>query len=222
MTTVTTTPDSTTLVSPLAAPSMTLEVVVLPVADVDRAIAFYAALGWQLDIDRQVSSQFRVVEFTPPGSATSIIFGTGVSCAAPGSVQGLHLVVSDIEACRTALLQRRVQVGEIFHDAGGVFHHAGTTDRVAGPATEHRSYGSFMALSDPDGNGWIVQEVTQRIPGRITQASYGNEAELAAALRRAAAAHGAHEEHLGHQDRDWPGWYAAFLLREQLGLPLPA
>lgn len=123
--------------------------------------------------------------------------------------------------CRATLVERGVRVGEIFHDATGVFHHAGTADRVPGPAPDRQSYGSFMSMADPDGNEWVVQEITQRIPGRITQATYGTRADLTSALRRAAAAHGAHEERLGHEDANWPEWYADYLLDEQVGQPLP-
>jgi catechol 2,3-dioxygenase-like lactoylglutathione lyase family enzyme len=145
---------------------MRLEVVVIPVADVDRAKAFYAALGWREDADFVGGSDFRVVQFTPPGSPCSIIFGTGVTEAAAGSAQGLHLVVTDIDAVRTELTSRGAQVSEVFHDAGGVFHHGGTAGRAAGPAPNHQSYGSFASFSDPDGNGWLLQEITTRLPGR--------------------------------------------------------
>jgi catechol 2,3-dioxygenase-like lactoylglutathione lyase family enzyme len=145
---------------------MKLEVVVLPVADVDRAKAFYQSLEWRLDADFQTGPDFRVVQLTPPGSACSIIFGTGVTTAAPGSVEGLQLVVFDIDAARDELAAHGVDVSEVFHDAGGVFHHGGTEGRVPGPAPEHADYGSFVSFDDPDGNGWIVQEVKTRLPGR--------------------------------------------------------
>lgn len=145
---------------------MKLEVVVLPVADVDRAKNFYQALGWREDADYDADDDFRVVQLTPPGSACSVIFGTGVTSAAPGSAQGLHLVVTDIDAARAELADNGADVSEVFHDAGGVFHHAGTEARVSGPAPEHRSYGSFASFSDPDGNGWLLQEITSRLPGR--------------------------------------------------------
>jgi catechol 2,3-dioxygenase-like lactoylglutathione lyase family enzyme len=146
---------------------MDLEVVVLPVADVDRAKDFYkTTLGWREDADIAPGEGFREVQMTPPGSACSVIFGTGVTSAPPGSVQGLHLVVDDIEAARTELVGRGAEVSEVFHDAGGVFHHAGTKDRVAGPAPGRDTYGSFAAFSDPDGNGWFLQEITTRLPGR--------------------------------------------------------
>jgi catechol 2,3-dioxygenase-like lactoylglutathione lyase family enzyme len=145
---------------------MKLEVVVLPVSDVDRARDFYVSLGWRLDADFPGPDSFRVVQLTPTGSAASIIFGTGVSAAAPGSVEGLHLVVTDIDAARAELIERGVDVSEVFHDGGGVFHHAGTDGRVAGPDPQGRSYSSFLSFSDPDGNGWIMQQITQRLPGR--------------------------------------------------------
>jgi catechol 2,3-dioxygenase-like lactoylglutathione lyase family enzyme len=146
--------------------AMKLEVVVLPVSDVDRAKGFYEQLGWRLDADLPVGDDFRVVQLTPPCSECSIIFGTGVSSGEPGSVQGLHLVVFDIEAARAELVARGVDVSELFHDAGGVFHHGGTEARVTGPDPEGSDYGSFASFSDPDGNGWVLQEIKQRLPGR--------------------------------------------------------
>lgn len=145
---------------------MRLEVVVVPVTDVDRAKDFYSQLGWRLDADLASGEDFRVVQFTPPGSPASVIFGTGLTSAAPGSAEGLHLVVSDIEAARAELADRGVEVSEVFHDAGGVFHRAGTEGRVPGPDSERRSYASFASFSDPDGNGWVFQEITTRLPGR--------------------------------------------------------
>ena len=145
---------------------MSLEVVVLPVSDVDRALAFYRRLGWRLDADLTTEPDFRVVQLTPPGSGCSIIFGSGLSGAVPGSVEGLHLVVTDLERTRTELLSRGVEVSEVFHDAGGVFHHAGTEARVDGPDPQGRSYCSFASFADPDGNGWVMQEITVRLPGR--------------------------------------------------------
>jgi catechol 2,3-dioxygenase-like lactoylglutathione lyase family enzyme len=145
---------------------MKLEVVVVPVSDVDKARDFYQALGWRLDADVATGDDFRVVQLTPPGSACSIIFGTGITSATPGSAQGLNLVVTDIDGARNELLSRGADVSEVFHDAGGVFHHAGTEGRVTGPAPDHQSYGSFLSFSDPDGNGWFVQEITTRLPGR--------------------------------------------------------
>jgi catechol 2,3-dioxygenase-like lactoylglutathione lyase family enzyme len=145
---------------------MRLEVVVIPVSNVDKAKDFYQALGWRLDADFVAGEDFRVVQVTPPGSPCSVIFGTGVTSASPGSADGLQLVVTDIEAARDELAARGVDVSEVFHDAGGVFHHAKDQGRAAGPAPDHRSYGSFFSFSDPDGNGWFVQEVTTRLPGR--------------------------------------------------------
>ena len=142
-----------------------LEVVVIPVADVDRAKNFYKALGWREDAD-VAREDFRVVQLTPPGSPCSVIFGTGLTSAAPGSTRGLQLVVDDIDAAQAELADHGAAVSEVFHDAGGVFHHAGTAGRVTGPAQDHRSYGSFVSFSDPDGNGWFVQEITTRLPGR--------------------------------------------------------
>jgi catechol 2,3-dioxygenase-like lactoylglutathione lyase family enzyme len=145
---------------------MRLEVVVLPVADVDRARIFYQELGWRLDADFSSSPEFRVVQLTPPGSACSVIFGIGVTAAAPGSVEQLLLIVDDIEAARKEIARHGVQVSEVFHDEGGVFHHAGTAGRVPGPDPEGRSYSSFASFSDPDGNGWLLQQITHRLPGR--------------------------------------------------------
>lgn len=146
--------------------NMKLEIVVIPVADVDRSIDFYKTLGWRLDADFPGENGFRVVQLTPPGSECSIIFGKGVSLAEPGSVQGLYLIVYDIQAARAELVERGVEVSEIFHDIGGIFHHAGTEGRVPGPDPERRDYASYASFSDPDGNGWILQEVRVRLPGR--------------------------------------------------------
>ncbi|MFJ4982331.1 VOC family protein [Streptomyces sp. NPDC088732] len=144
-----------------------LEVLVLPVSDVDRAKHFYEeAMGFRLDVDYADDKGFRVVHLTPPGSQCSILFGDDVTTAAPGSAQGLHIVVTDVEQARAELVERGVEVSEVFHDAGGVFHHAGDKDRVTGPHPERASYGSFAAFSDPDGNAWVLQEVTTRLPGR--------------------------------------------------------
>ena len=195
---------------------MRLEVVVLPVSDVDRARDFYVALGWRLDADFPVEEGFRVVQLTPPGSACSVIFGTGVTAAAPGSAQGLQLVVSDIEVARAELAGRGAQVSDVFHDATGIFHHAGDQARVTGPAQDHASYGSWASFSDPDGNSWYVQEISTRLPGRETSplAVFDSVTGLAAALRRAAAAHGKHEEETGQADPNWPDWYAQYMADE--------
>ncbi|SAL72817.1 Glyoxalase-like domain protein [Caballeronia terrestris] len=196
---------------------MKLEVVVIPVADVDRAKQFYASLGWRLDVDIEKDGQFRVVHFTPPGSQCSLLFGKGVTTEAPGSLQGLHLIVSDVVAAREGLVGRGVDVSEVFHDVGGLFHHAGEEGRLSGPHPERASYGSFASFSDPDGNGWVFQEVTTRFPGRVDAANttFASSTELAGALRRAAAAHGEHEKLTGKHDENWPDWYADFVVREQ-------
>jgi len=198
---------------------MRLEVVVLPVSDVDRARDFYRTLGWRLDADFTVEEGFRVVQMTPPGSACSVIFGTGVSSAVPGSAQGLQLVVTDIDAAREGLASHGAPVSEVFHDATGVFHHAGEQARVPGPAADRKSYGSWVSFSDPDGNSWYVQEITSRLPGRETSplAVFDSVAGLAAALRRAAAAHGKHEQEIGQADPNWPDWYAQFMADEAAG-----
>ena len=214
-------------VSPVASAGrvdMKLEVVVIPVSDVDRAKRFYGSLGWRHDADVVTGDDFRVVQFTPPGSGSSIIFGKNVTSAEPGSAQGLHLIVSDIGAARDELVGRGVEVSEVFHDIGGVFHHAGVDGRVSGPDPDRRSYGSFASFSDPDGNGWLFQEVTTRLPGRIDRAAttFASASDLASALRRAAAAHGRHEERTGEADPNWPDWYAEYMVREQVGEELPS
>ena len=146
---------------------MKLEVAVIPVSDVDKAKDFYTQAGWRLDADFAVTDDYRILQFTPPGSPASIIFGTGVSNADPGSAEGLHLIVADVDQARAELLDRGIEVSEVFHDVSGVFHHAGTRDRVSGPAPDRASYGSHASFEDPDGNGWILQEVTTRLPGRV-------------------------------------------------------
>lgn len=151
---------------PVGPGEMRLEVVVLPVADVDRARDFYVALGWRLDADFPVEDGYRVVQVTPPGSGCSVIFGEGVSAAEPGSTQGLQLSVYDIEEARADLIAAGVDVSEPFHDRTGIFRHADPADRVTGAAEDRASYGSFAAFSDPDGNGWVLQEIKQRLPGR--------------------------------------------------------
>jgi len=206
-----------------------LEIVVIPVSDVDRAKEFYGRLGWRLDADYASGTDFRVIQFTPPGSGCSVIFGKNVTAAAPGSVQGLYLIVSDIAAARDELLSRGVKISEVFHDPGGVY--AGPDEpylfgrlRVSGPDPEHRSYRSFASFSDPDGNGWLFQEITTRLPGRIDSATtnFASANDLASALRRAAAAHGEHEKRSGGQrDENWPDWYAEYMVREQAGEELP-
>jgi catechol 2,3-dioxygenase-like lactoylglutathione lyase family enzyme len=206
---------------------MKFEIVVIPVSDAERAKEFYAKLGWRLDADFDNGKDFRVVQFTPPGSGCSVIFGRNVTAAAPGSAQGLYLIVSDLQAARKALLDRGVQVSEVFHNAGV---YAGTDEtylfgsvRVSGPDPEHRSYRSFASFKDPDGNGWLFQEITTRLPGRIDAAatSFASADDLANAMRRASAAHGEHEKRIGAADANWPDWYAKYMLAEQAGTELP-
>jgi catechol 2,3-dioxygenase-like lactoylglutathione lyase family enzyme len=207
---------------------MKLEVVVIPVSDVDRAKEFYGRLGWRLDADYDNGNDFRVIQFTPPGSGCSVIFGKNVTAAALGSAQGLYLIVSDIEAARDELLGRGVEISEVFRDAGGVY--AGPDEpylfgrrRVSGRDPEHLSYRSFASFSDPDGNGWLLQEITTRLPGRIDPATtaFASANDLASALRRAEAAHGEHEKRTGQRDANWPDWYAAYMVAEQAGKELP-
>jgi predicted enzyme related to lactoylglutathione lyase len=205
---------------------MPLEVLVVPVSDVDRAKEFYSMLGWRLDADRAADG-FRLVQFTPPGSDCSVQFGTNITSAPPGSAQGLMLTVSDIQAARDALASRGADVSEVFHCASGTacrFRDGdGAFERVSGPAPDHTSYGSFAALSDPDGNGWLIQEVTARLPGRVDPGhfSFSSAQELAAAMTRASVAHGEHEKRIGHADADWPDWYAKYMVAEQAGAELP-
>jgi len=207
---------------------MKFELVVIPVSDVDRAKEFYGRLRWRLDADYDNGSDFRVIQFTPPGSGSSVIFGKNVTAAAPGSAQGLYLIVSDIRAAREELIAHGVDATEVFHDASGVY--AGTDQpylfgrrRVNGPDPEHRSYRSFVSFSDPDGNGWLLQEITNRLPGRIDSAatSFASASDLASAFRRAEAAHGQHEKLIGKRDDNWPEWYAAYMVAEQAGTELP-
>ena len=207
---------------------MKFEVVVIPISDVDRAKDFYVKLGWRLDDDFDDGKDFRVTQFTPPGSGCSIIFGKNVTPATPGSAHGLYLTVSDIQAARKELLDRGVEISEVFHDTDGV--HAGTDEpylfgrlRVSGADPEHRSYQSFASFRDPDGNGWLFQEITTRLPGRIDPATttFASANDLASALRRASAAHGQHEARIGKADPNWPDWYAEYIVREQAGKELP-
>jgi catechol 2,3-dioxygenase-like lactoylglutathione lyase family enzyme len=206
---------------------MKFEIVVIPVSDVDRAKEFYAKLGWRLDADYDSGKDFRVIQFTPPGSGCSVIFGKNVTPAAPGSAQGLYLIVSDIQAARQALLDRGVQISEVFHNEGV---SAGADEpflfgrvRVSGPDPQHRSYRSFASFRDPDGNGWLFQEITTRLAGRIDSAAttFASAHDLASAMRRAAAAHGEHEKRIGAADPNWPDWYAAYMVAEQSGSELP-
>jgi catechol 2,3-dioxygenase-like lactoylglutathione lyase family enzyme len=202
--------------------SMKLEVVVLPVSDVDRAKLFYEGLGWRHDADFTTGEGLRVVQLTPPGSQASIVFGKRITSAEPGSIDGLQLTVSDIHIARDDLIARGVEVSEVFHDAGGIFHHAGTEGRLSGPADGHADYGSFASFSDPDGNGWMLQEVRTRLPGRVIGATFGSRAELAEALRRAKDAYSDYEQLTGEADPDWPAWYAEYMVREQAEERLPA
>ena len=202
-----------------------LEAVVIPVSDVDRSKKFYGRLGWRLDADFGFDNGFRVVQFTPPGSPASVQFGSNMTTAAPGSAQGLYLVVSDIQAARDGLAALGVEVSKVFHPEipGAQFQPDGTDGRVDGPAAEKASYGSFATFHDPDGNAWLLQEVTTRLPGRINtaQTSYASENDLVQALIRAATAHGEHEKRTGEYDEEWPLWYAAYMVAEQAGTQLP-
>ena len=209
---------------------MKFEIVVIPVSDVDRAKEFYGGkLGWRLDADFDDGKGFRVLQFTPPGSGCSVIFGKNVTAAAPGSAQGLYLIVSDIEAARKELIGRGVEVSETFHNAGV---YAGPDEpylfgrvRVSGPDPKHGSYRSFASFRDPDGNGWLFQEVTTRLEGRIDPATttFASVSDLASAFRRAEAAHGQYEKRTlgGQRDENWPDWYAAYMVAEQAGTELP-
>jgi catechol 2,3-dioxygenase-like lactoylglutathione lyase family enzyme len=193
----------------IAKVDMKLEVVIIPVSDVDRAKEFYRRLGWRLDITPPT-----VVQFTPPGSGCSVQFGTNLTSAAPGSGKG-YLIVSDIVAARNKLVSASIEVGKFFH--------IGTEGRVSGLDPERRTYRSRASFSDPDGNVWLLQEITTRLPGRIDSGatSFGSANDLASALRRAAAAHGNHEKRIGAQDSNWPDWYAEYMVREQTGEELP-
>jgi catechol 2,3-dioxygenase-like lactoylglutathione lyase family enzyme len=200
---------------------MKLEVVAIAVTDVDRAKKFYGGLGWRLDADFSKGGG-RVVQFTPPGSECSVHFGTNITSAAPGSAKGLFLIVSDIEAARAELVRRGVEVSPVFHYAG--FNRLDPDARLSGPAPDRGSYGSFVSFSDPDGNGWLLQEITTRLPGRIdsAQTTFSSVGDLEGALRRAAAAHGEHEKRTGQRDENWPDWYAAYMVAEQAGKTLPS
>ena len=190
---------------------MKLEVAVIPVSDVDRATEYYAKLGWRQDVTPPGSG---VVQFTPHGSACSVQFGSNLTSAAPGSAKS-YLVVSDIEAARDAMVADGIDVGEIFH--------LSPDGPVSGPDPEHRSYFSRALLSDPDGNDWLMQEITTRLPGRVdaSETSFGSASDLANAMRRAAAAHGEHEKRIGAADANWPDWYAEYMVAEQAGTELP-
>jgi len=213
----------------VAGVDLKLEVVVIPVSNVDRAKEFYAKLGWRLDADVSSVPGSRLIQFTPPGSGCSIqfganLFGATVPTAAPGSLQGLYLIVSDIAIARAGLIALGVNASEVFHCATGyACRFPGNDGRVAGPQPQPGSYGSFVSFSDPDGNGWLLQEVTARLPGRVdpVATSFASASDLASVLRRAAAAHGQHEKRIGHADPNWPDWYAEYIVRGQAGQELP-
>jgi catechol 2,3-dioxygenase-like lactoylglutathione lyase family enzyme len=220
--------NDTTGKAAVATVAMKFEIVVIPVSDIDRAKEFYAKIGWRLDADYDNGKDFRVIQFTPPGSGCSVIFGRNLTAAAPGSAQGLYLIVSDIEAARADLLARGVAIGEVFHGGDNVFSgpdqpYLFGRIRVSGPDPEHRSYRSFASFSDPDGNGWFFQEITARLPGRIDPAAttFASADDLASAFRRASAAHGEHEKRIGAADPNWPDWYAKYMVAEQAGAELP-
>ena len=208
---------------------MKFEIVVIPVSDIDRAKNFYAGLGWRLDADFAPDADYRVIQFTPPGSECSVIFGKNVIASPPGSAQGLYLIVSDLQAARSDLIDRGVAVSEPFHAADGAY--AGPDApflfgrmREGGADPQRRSYRTFASFNDPDGNGWLLQEITSRLPGRVTAAGirFASVAELMGSLMRAAAAHGAHEAKTGLRDEAWPEWYAAFIFGEQTGAAVPS
>jgi catechol 2,3-dioxygenase-like lactoylglutathione lyase family enzyme len=202
-----------------------LEVVVIPVSDVDRSKAFYADLGWRLDADFSFDNGFRIVQFTPPGSPCSVQFGTELCTATPGSAKTVYLVVSDIEAARKEVAGCGVDISEVFHPGapGAQFQPDGADGRVRGADDARSSYGSFATFCDPDGNGWMLQEVTTRLPNRVDAdtTSYASVTDLADAMRRASVAHGEHEARIGKADPDWPDWYASYMLAEQAGTTLP-
>jgi predicted enzyme related to lactoylglutathione lyase len=205
---------------------MKLEALFVPVSDVDRAKRFYESLGFRLDIDLAPDKDYRLIQFTPPGSEASITLGKGLTSAQPGSIDRLLLAVNDIDATRRELVEHGVEVSEVFHDANGSVDgglHAGTAGRAPGRDPQGRSYASYASFSDPDGNGWMLQEITVRLPGRVdrTATSFASASDLASAFRRAAAAHGEHEKRIGAADPNWPDWYAAYMVAEQTGTALP-
>jgi catechol 2,3-dioxygenase-like lactoylglutathione lyase family enzyme len=203
---------------------MKLEVIVIPVSDVDRAKDFYSRLGWRLNADRTADSEFRLIQFTPPGSGCSVQFGVNLTPAPPGSAQALLLIVSDIEAARRQLIANGADVSEVFHCATGTgCRFPGIDVRVSGPHPERLSYGSFVSFKDPDGNGWLLQEVTKRLAGRVAGGgtTYSSARDLAQAMIRASMAHGKHEARTGKADPNWPDWYADYMVREQSGEELP-
>ena len=201
-----------------------LEVVVIPVADPDRAKEFYDLIGWRLDADFAFDNGFRVIQFTPPGSGTSVQFGAKIKTAPPGSAHALYLVVSDIQAARDALAARGVKISSVFHPGTPGAQFAPGASRVSGPAPDRATYGSFATVGAPDGHEWLLQEVTQRLPGRVnpTDTTYASTADLASAMRRASVAHGEHEKRMGGEyDVYWPDWYATYMAAEQAGTELP-
>jgi catechol 2,3-dioxygenase-like lactoylglutathione lyase family enzyme len=202
---------------------MKLEVVVIPVSNADRAKEFYSRLGWRLDADRIAGDNFRLVQFTPPGSGSSIQFGVNLTPAAPGSAQAMLLAVSDIEAARKEVIAHGVDASEVFHcETGTACRFEGVGVRVSGSQPERLSYSSFVTFRDPDGNGWVLQEVTKRLAGRVAgETTYASAHDLSQALRRAAKAHGEHEKRIGKADPNWPDWYAEYMVREQSGEELP-
>ena len=203
-----------------------LEVAVIPVADPDRSKEFYTGLGWRLDADLSFDNGFRVVQFTPPGSLCSIQFGTKITAAAPGSAHGLYLIVFDIDAGRAELIDRGAKVSDVFHAGapGAQLQPDDTSDRVIGPDPDHKSYNTFATFEDPDGNSWLLQEITGRLPGRVDPdvTQFSSVGDLASAMRRASAAHGEHEKRIGKADPDWPDWYATFMVAEYAGAALPS
>jgi catechol 2,3-dioxygenase-like lactoylglutathione lyase family enzyme len=220
MSTTATRNQETTTDARLGKVAMKLEVITIPVSDVDRAKEFYGGLGWRLDADFTKGDD-RAVQFTPPGSQCSIHFGRNLTSVPPGSAQSLWLIVSDIQAARDDLVRRGVEVSEVFHFAG--WNRVDPDARLSGPAPDRRTYASFVSFSDPDGNGWLLQEITTRLPGRIDSdaTTYATVSDLANAMRRAEAAHGEHEKRTGQRDANWPEWYAAYMVAEQSGEELP-
>jgi catechol 2,3-dioxygenase-like lactoylglutathione lyase family enzyme len=207
------------------ATDLKLEAIVIPVSDADRAKEFYTGLGWRLDADFPFDNGFRVVQVTPPGSGCSVQFGTKITSAPVGTAQGLYLIVADIDAACDELAGHGVKVSDPFHPGspGAQFQADDTSDRINEPAGAHQSYNSFATFSDPDGNQWLLQQVTTRLPGRIDadETSFASPADLASAMRRAAAAHGEHEKRTGKADENWPDWYASYMAAEQAGAELP-
>jgi catechol 2,3-dioxygenase-like lactoylglutathione lyase family enzyme len=189
---------------------MKLEVITIPVSDVDRSTEFYRRVGWRQDVTPPV-----VVQFTPPGSWCSVQFGENRTSAAPGSAQSTYLIVSDIEAARGQLVASGIEVSDLLH--------LGADGPVSGADPDHRSYFSLASFRDPDGNSWLLQEVTTRLPGRVDagQTSFGSSSDLASAMRRASVAHGEHEKRIGAADENWPDWYADYMVAEQAGTELP-